>query len=75
LYFGRARTPEGVFYKDYDTDPKIPGSEYIEFDNPVDLRQLEMLTNFYGKKRMPVMLALRFVFGSSQAARLAKTRW
>jgi len=49
LYFGRARTPEGVFYKDLVTDPRIPyGLEYIEFDNPVDLRQLEVLTNFYG---------------------------
>lgn len=49
LYFGRARTPDGVFYKDYVTDPRIPyGLEYIEFANPVDLRQLEVLANFFG---------------------------
>jgi hypothetical protein len=48
LYFGRAKTPEGIFYKDRETNPNIPyGYEYIEFTEPVDLRQLEVYVNFF----------------------------
>jgi hypothetical protein len=47
LYFERSRSPEGYYYKDHRSSP---GREYefIEFETPVDVRQVEAHINFYG---------------------------
>jgi hypothetical protein len=46
LFFQHPRSPEGSYYKDHRTSP---GREYefIEFDSPVDVRQVEAFVNFY----------------------------
>ena len=54
MYSNRARIKEGVLYKDYVTDPKIPhGFVFVEFTDPVDLRQLEVRVNFFGGCALP----------------------
>ncbi len=46
LYFEHVRSPEGYYYKDHRTSP---GREYefIEFESPVDVREVEAFVNFY----------------------------
>jgi hypothetical protein len=46
LFFQHTRSPEGYYYKDHRSSP---GREYefIEFDTPVDLREVEAFVNFY----------------------------
>jgi hypothetical protein len=51
LYFEHVRSPEGYYYKDHRSSP---GREYefIEFESPVDAREVEAFINFY-KGRCP----------------------
>ena len=51
LYFEHVRSPEGYYYKDHR---RSPGREYefIEFESPVDAREVEAFINFY-KGRCP----------------------
>jgi hypothetical protein len=51
LYFEHVRSPEGYYYKDHR---RSPGREYefIEFESPVDAREVEAFVNFY-KGRCP----------------------
>lgn len=46
LFFQHTRSPEGYYYKDHRSSP---GREYefIEFESPVDIRQVEAFVNFY----------------------------
>jgi hypothetical protein len=46
LFFQHPRSPEGFYYKDHRSSP---GREYefIEFETPVDARQVEAFVNFY----------------------------
>jgi hypothetical protein len=46
LYFDHVRSPEGYYYKDHR---RSPGREYefIEFELPVDAREVEAFINFY----------------------------
>jgi len=46
LFFQHARSPEGYYYKDHRSSP---GREYefIEFETPVDVREVEAFVNFY----------------------------
>jgi hypothetical protein len=46
LYFEHVRSPEGYYYKDHRSSP---GREYefIEFESPVDVREIEAFVNFY----------------------------
>jgi len=46
LFFQHPRSPEGYYYKDHRSSP---GREYefIEFERPVDIRELEAAVNFY----------------------------
>jgi hypothetical protein len=46
LYFEHVRSPEGYYYKDHR---RSPGRDYefIEFESPVDAREVEAFINFY----------------------------
>lgn len=46
LFFQHTRSPEGYYYKDHRSSP---GREYefIEFETPVDIREVEAAVNFY----------------------------
>jgi hypothetical protein len=46
LFFQQPRSSEGYYYKDHRSSP---GKEYefIEFETPVDLRQVQAFVNFY----------------------------
>ena len=46
LFFQHPRSPEGYYYKDHRSSP---GREYefIEFETPVDIREVEASVNFY----------------------------
>ena len=46
LFFQHLRSPEGYYYKDHRSSP---GKEYefIEFESPVDIREVEAFVNFY----------------------------
>jgi len=46
LFFQHPRSPEGYYYKDHRSSP---GREYefIEFESPVDIREVEAFVNFY----------------------------
>ncbi|HYV25956.1 MAG TPA: hypothetical protein VFA77_00350 [Candidatus Eisenbacteria bacterium] len=46
LYFQHIRSPEGYYYKDHRSSP---GREYefIEFESPVDVREVKAFVNFY----------------------------
>ena len=46
LFFQHPRSPAGYYYKDHRSSP---GKEYefIEFDKPVDIREVEAYVNFY----------------------------
>jgi len=46
LFFQHTRSPEGYYFKDHRSSP---GREYefIEFESPVDVRQVQAFVNFY----------------------------
>ncbi len=46
LYFEHVRSPEGYYYKDHRSSP---GREYefIEFESPVDIHEVQAFVNFY----------------------------
>jgi hypothetical protein len=46
LFFQHTRSPEGYYFKDHRSSP---GKEYefIEFESPVDIREVEAYVNFY----------------------------
>jgi hypothetical protein len=46
LYFEHVRSPEGYYYKDHRSSP---GREYefIEFETPVDIHEVQAFINFY----------------------------
>jgi hypothetical protein len=46
LFFQHPRSPEGYYYRDHRSSP---GREYefIEFESPVDIREVEAFVNFY----------------------------
>jgi hypothetical protein len=46
LFFQHTRSPEGYYYKDHRSSP---GREYefIEFESPVDVREVRASVNFY----------------------------
>jgi len=46
LFFQHMRSPEGYYYKDHRSSP---GREYefIEFESPVDVREVKAFVNFY----------------------------
>ena len=46
LFFQHVRSPEGYYFKDHRSSP---GREYefIEFESPVDVREVEAFVNFY----------------------------
>ena len=50
LFFQHTRSPEGYYYKDHRSSP---GREYefIEFESPVDVREVEAFVNFYKGSR------------------------
>ena len=50
LFFQHTRSPEGYYYKDHRSSP---GREYefIEFESPVDIREVEAFVNFYKGSR------------------------
>jgi hypothetical protein len=50
LFFQHTRSPEGYYYKDHRSSP---GREYefIEFESPIDVRQVEAFVNFYKGSR------------------------
>ena len=47
LFFQHTRSPEGYYFKDHRSSP---GREYefIEFEAPVDVREVQAFVNFYG---------------------------
>lgn len=47
LFFDHARSPEGYYYKDHRASPDRD-YEFIEFETPVDVREVEAMVNFYG---------------------------
>lgn len=48
LYYGRKETPEGNYYKDYQTSPETSnGLETVKLNIPVDLGKLLIAINFY----------------------------
>jgi hypothetical protein len=46
LYFEHTRSPDGYYNKDYRSSPEHE-YEFIEFQTPVDVRQVEAMVNFY----------------------------
>ncbi|MBL9135652.1 MAG: hypothetical protein JNK85_07285 [Verrucomicrobiales bacterium] len=46
LYFERTRSDEGYYFKDHRKSPDRE-YEFIEFEKPVDLREVEASVNFY----------------------------
>lgn len=46
LYFERTRTDDGYYFKDHRKSPERE-YEFIEFEKPVDLREVEASVNFY----------------------------
>ena len=46
LFFEHARSPEGYYYKDHRSSPDRE-YEFIEFETPVDLREVEATINFF----------------------------
>ncbi len=46
LFFQHPRSPEGYYYKDHRSSPGRE-FEFIEFETPIDVRQLEAFVNFY----------------------------
>ena len=46
LFFQHARSPEGYYYKDHRSSPGRE-FEFIEFESPIDAREVEAFVNFY----------------------------
>ncbi|HZR17237.1 MAG TPA: hypothetical protein VFE51_07915 [Verrucomicrobiae bacterium] len=46
LFFQHPRSPEGFYYKDHRSSPGRE-FEFVEFETPVDARQVEAFVNFY----------------------------
>lgn len=46
LFFEHTRTPEGYYFKDHRSSPERE-YEFIEFETPIDVWQVEALINFY----------------------------
>jgi hypothetical protein len=46
LFFQHPRSPEGYYYKDHRSSPGKE-FEFIEFETPVDIREVEAYVNFY----------------------------
>jgi hypothetical protein len=46
LFFQHVRSPEGYYYKDHRSSPGRE-FEFIEFESPVDVREVEAFVNFY----------------------------
>lgn len=46
LFFQHTRCPEGYYFKDHRSSPERE-FEFIEFETPVDLREVEAMINFY----------------------------
>lgn len=46
LFFEHTRSPEGYYNKDYRSSPERE-YEFIEFQKPVDVREVEVMVNFY----------------------------
>ncbi len=47
LFFQHTRSPEGYYFKDHRSSPGRE-YEYIEFESPVDARDVQAFVNFYG---------------------------
>ena len=50
LFFQHTRSPEGYYYKDHRSSPGRE-FEFIEFESPVDCREVEAFVNFYKGSR------------------------
>lgn len=62
LYFQHPRSPEGYYSKDHRTSPDHD-YEYIEFETPVDAREVEASVNFHtGTSEVPVTGEIRIEF-------------
>jgi hypothetical protein len=46
LYFEHVRSPEGYYYKDHRSSPGRE-FEFVEFESPVDVREIDASINFY----------------------------
>ena len=46
LFFEHTRSPEGYYFKDHRSSPERE-YEFIEFESPVDVRQIQARINFY----------------------------
>lgn len=63
LFFEHPRSPEGFFDKDHRVSPDHD-FEYVEFESPVDIREVEAAVNFYaGTVSAPVSGEVRVEFG------------
>lgn len=49
LYFEHPRSPEGYYYKDHRSSPDRE-YEFIEFTEPVDVREVEVAVNYYAAR-------------------------
>ncbi|HEY3857014.1 MAG TPA: hypothetical protein VGO67_21735 [Verrucomicrobiae bacterium] len=47
LFFEHTKSPEGYYFKDHRFSPGRE-YEYIEFESPVDIREVKSFVNFYG---------------------------
>jgi hypothetical protein len=47
LFFEHTKSPEGYYFKDHRSSPGRE-YEYIEFESPVDVREVKSFVNFYG---------------------------
>lgn len=62
LFFQHPRSREGYYFKDYRSSPN-GDYEYVEFQRPVDGRQVEAMVNFYeGESRGGVSGEVRIEF-------------
>ena len=62
LFFDHTRIPEGYYYKDHRSSPDRE-FEFIEFDAPVNIREVEAYINFYeGRLNGPATGEIRVEF-------------
>ncbi len=62
LFFEHARSPEGYYYKDHRASPDHD-YEFIEFETPVDVREVEAMVNFYaGEQPVPPVGEVRLEY-------------
>lgn len=64
LYYGKASTDEGTYFKDFQNSPDtINGLEYIEFTKEIDVSTVDAKINFYkGTTEKPVSGSVRAEF-------------